>query len=328
MKRVSKEPLVSVIVPVYNVEKYLSCCLDSIILQTYKNLEIIVVDDGSTDDSGDICDEYAKKDKRIEVIHKKNGGLSDARNAGLNVAKGEYITLIDSDDWVDNDYVEQQVVAIMESGADIIITSHKVHYPKKIIDYATSERAVYGPEEVLERILYSQGIDLSAWAKLYRAELFYGVKYPKGRLYEDAATTYKLIDRCKKIAINSVSTYNYRMNDKSISRCEFNPKKMDLIVSTREMTDYVRTKYPHLAKACDRRLKYSELSTYAQLAKSKKSYPEYQKKLSRMIRKGRLAVVVNPKTPSRDRFGLLFSIFGFGVYRLIWRSYEKVTSRR
>ena len=320
--------LVSVIVPIYNVEDYLRHCLDSIISQTYQNLEIILVDDGSKDNSGKICDEYAERDKRIKIIHKKNGGLSDARNAGLDIAKGAFITLIDSDDWVDSDYVEQQVEGIEENDADMAITSHKVHYKKRVIDYATKEHKTYKPEEVLERILYSKGVDLSAWAKLYRAELFDNIRYPKGRLYEDAATTYKLIDRSKKIVINSISTYNYRMNDKSISRCDFNPKKMDLIVSTKEMVDFVRAKYPHLARACKRRLKYSELSTYAQLAKSKKLYPEYQEKLSRMIRKGRLSVIIDPKTPSRDKLGLLFSVLGFRMFKLIWRGYEKITARR
>ena len=165
-----EEELISVILPIYNVEKYLEKCLKSVINQTYKNLEIILVDDGSKDNSPQICDEYAVKDKRIVVIHKSNGGLSDARNAGIEIAKGKYITLIDSDDYVEKDYVQFLYQLIKENNAEMSICSHTVLYTNGTrIEKETGEHLVLDPKTTLEKILYDEGIDLSAWAKMYKA---------------------------------------------------------------------------------------------------------------------------------------------------------------
>ena len=253
-----KQPLISVVVPIYKVEEYINKCLDSIINQTYKNLEIILVDDGSPDNCGKICDDYVKKDKRIKVIHKINGGLSDARNKGIEKAKGEYITFIDSDDYIEKEYVELLYKTIIEEDSDIAIGSHTVLYETGMeLKKATGEKTLLTPKKVLERILYDDNIDYSAWAKLYKIELFKKIKYPKGRLFEDAATTYKLIDSSKKIAINSKSIYNYIIRNNSITNAAFSKKKMDLIISTKEMCNYIKDKYPDLEKACNRRLMWA-----------------------------------------------------------------------
>ena len=322
------EELVSVIVPVYNVENHIKKCIDSIISQTYKNLEIILVDDGSTDKSGRICDEYAEINKRIKVIHKENGGLSDARNAGINIAKGTYITLVDSDDYIDKEYVEILYNTIIKENADIAITSHKVIYENKTtIEKATGEKTVLDPKAVLKRILYDDGIDLSACAKLYKTELFKNIKYPKGRLFEDAATTYKLIDSCDIIAINSKSTYNYIIREDSITNEKFSMKKMDLIKSTEEMSNYIKQKYPDLEKAANRRLLYAYFSTLTQLAKSKEKYPEQQQQILKYIKKNRRSVFFDSSTPKRDKFAIIASMFGFRAYKYFWKIYEKKMRR-
>ena len=241
------EKLISIVLPIYNVEKYIEKCMDSVLNQTYKNIEVILVDDGSPDRCPKICEEYAKKDNRIKVVHKENGGLSDARNAGIKVANGEYITFIDSDDYVDEDYVEFLYNNIEKTNADIAIGAHRVLYDSgKVIEKATHENSVLKPKEVLERILYDDGIDLSAWGKLYKISLFDDIKFPKGRLFEDSATTYMLVDKAKKIAVNSESKYNYIIRKDSISNASFSPQKMDLITSTREMSEYIKNKYPDL----------------------------------------------------------------------------------
>jgi glycosyltransferase involved in cell wall biosynthesis len=320
--------LVSVIIPVYNVEKYLSNCLDSVISQTYNNLEIIVIDDGSTDNSGRICDEYAKKDKRIKVIHKKNGGLSDARNTGLNLHTGHYITFIDSDDWVDNNYIEEQINTAIKTNSDIVATSHSIHYKNRIINLANNEVSTITPKEALKRILYSRDLDISSWAKLYKDTLFKTIRFPKNRLYEDSATTYKLIDLSNHITIKSISTYNYRMNNNSITRNSFNANKFDLIKSTKDMTDYVTEHYPDLRKAAKRRLEYARLSTLTQLAKSDKEYKEYQNWLMDQIREDRLSVLFDISAPLRDKIGLISTYFGFRAFRRIWGAYETITRRR
>ena len=322
------ENLITIVVPVYNVEKYLKKCIESIINQTYKNLEIILVDDGSPDNCGKICDDYKKQDSRIKVIHKKNGGLSDARNAGIDIANGEYITFIDSDDYIDDDYVELLYNAIVKDKTDMVISSHKVIYDNgTILEKETGERSILNSKEVLKRILYDEGIDLSAWAKLYKIELFRKVRYPKGRLFEDAATTYKLVDKCKNISIVSKSTYNYMIRENSITNLNFSEKKLDLIKSTEEMCDYVQNKYPDLEIACNRRLMYAYLSTLTQLARSKKRFPKEEKILMDYIKENRKKILKDKRVPRRDKFGIISTILGFEFYSFSWKVYKRITGR-
>ena len=319
------EELVTIVVPVYKVEKYIDKCINSILNQTYKNLEIILVDDGSPDDCGKICDRYAKLDTRINVIHKENGGLSDARNAGIDAAKGKFISFIDSDDYIEPEYIEILYRAIKKDETDIAISSHKVIYESgAILEKATGEENILTPKETLKRILYDEGIDLSAWAKLYKLELFKEVKFLKGRLFEDAATTYKLIDKSKKISIISVSTYNYIMRSSSITNNEFSVGKMDLITSTEEMCNYVKNKYPDLKKACERRLMYAYLSTLSQLAMSKVKFVEEEKKLMRYVKDNRKNVLKDKNVPKRDKVGIISTIFGFKFYSFMWKTYKKI----
>ena len=319
--------LISIIVPVYNVEKYLNKCIESIINQTYKNLEIILIDDGSTDNSGEICDEYRNKDKRIIVIHKKNGGLSDARNVGIDNANGKYISFIDSDDYVEENYIELLYNTINQYDADMSIASHKVIYEKNIIDRSTGKKFCAAPKKILEMLLYDNGIDTSAWGKLYKRELFKDIKFPKGRLFEDSATTYKLIDKSKKIAVYSKPVYNYIIRNNSISNEKFSEKKLDLITSTKEMTEYIKTKYPELNKACNRRLMYAYLSTLTQLAKSKVKNIKIQKELMGYICKNRREILKDKNIPKRDKIGLISTILGFHCFKYIWKIYSIFTGR-
>lgn len=322
-------PLISVVIPIYNVENYLHKCVDSIINQTYTNLEIILVDDGSPDNCGKICDEYEKKDSRIKVIHKINGGLSDARNAGIDIANGKYISFIDSDDYVDQDYIEFLYNQILKYRTSISICSHRVLYDTgKVIEKQTSEFSVLDSKKVLERILYDEGIDLSAWAKLYDINLFKDIRYPKGRLYEDSATTYLLIDKCDKIAIASESKYNYMIRRNSITNNKFTTKKMDLIISTEEMANYIVKKYPDLKVAADRRVMYSYLSTLSQLANDKDSHLNEEKIIMTYIKENRYNVLKDKRAPRRDKLALLTTVGGYYTYKKFWAIYLKITGRK
>lgn len=322
-----KEKLISVIIPVYNVQEYLIKCIESVINQTYENLEIIIVDDGSTDKSTEICDKVKKNDSRIRVIHKENGGLSDARNVGIDNANGEYISFIDSDDYVDNNYIELLYNAIKQYDADMSIASHRVIYEKNIIDRSTGKEFCAEPIEILKMLLYDNGIDTSAWGKLYKKSLFNEIRFPKGRFFEDSATTYMLIDKSKKIGVCSKPIYNYVIRNNSISNETFSEKKMDLIVSTEEMTNYIKNKYPELEKACNRRLMYAYLSTLTQLAKSKVKNKKIQKKLMKYINKNRNNVLKDKNIPKRDRVGLLSTILGFHCFKYVWKIYSIFTGR-
>jgi len=324
MQKVSNEPLISVIVPIYKVEEYLDKCVESIINQTYKNLEIILVDDGSPDNCPKMCDEWAKKDSRIVVIHKENGGLSDARNAGIDVAKGKYITFIDSDDYVENNYTEFLYSNLIENNADISMGKQYVRYPKKTKNTGTGNKYIVNPHDCFDKLLYGEDFDVSAWAKLYKTELFKEVRFPKGRVYEDAATTYKLIDKASVVVLNSEPIYNYIIREESISTGEFSPKKMDLITSTKEMCDYIEDKYNDLTKGCRRRLMYAYLSTLTQLIKSKGKNKAYKLELMNYIRKNRKTMLKDKRLPKRDRIGLISTYLGVGFYKLSWKAYSKI----
>ena len=204
------KPLVSIIVPVYNVKDYLGKCLESLARQSYEQIEIIVIDDGSTDGSGEICDEFARSDKRVKVFHKKNGGLSSARNYGIRKARGEHVCLVDSDDWVKKDFVAKMVEVALSDSVDVAVCGYNTSVP---------ERRVISGEEATVRLLVGQeNMEIIAWNKMYRRSLFDDVSYPEGENYEDTLTTYKLLSKARKVAYVPESLYVYRERAGSIMK--------------------------------------------------------------------------------------------------------------
>ena len=213
------DDLISVIVPIYKVEKYLKKCVESILEQTYSNLDIILVDDGSPDNCGDIIEEFRKKNERIRTIHQKNGGLSDARNSGIKIAKGKYIVCIDSDDWIEKNMIEVLYKDIINTNSDIsvcefveeddlqnILSTKK--YNNEIIEFSS--------KEALKSLIKQDILTNHAWNKLYKASLFEGIEYPKGQLMEDVSTTYKLFEKANKIVYQNTSLYHYIQRGTSI----------------------------------------------------------------------------------------------------------------
>lgn len=211
-------PLISIIIPIYKVEQYLRRCLDSIINQTYTNLDIVLVDDGSPDKSPQICDDYAAKDNRITVIHKKNGGLSDARNAGLDICKGKFISFVDSDDWVDANYVKALFDLLTETNTDIAIGNFLKTDGSKKTPTGPIQHRTLNPTEAI--ICCTRG-DTPAFAiscsKLYKKELFDKLRFPVGKYHEDEFTTYLLFYKSTSIAYTSQVLYYYYSREKSIT---------------------------------------------------------------------------------------------------------------
>lgn len=213
--------LISIIVPVYNVEKYLARCLESILEQTYKDLEVILVDDGSTDASPRICDQYAEKDKRIRVVHKKNGGLSDARNYGMRIMRGNYVVFIDSDDLVHKQAVELLYQNIKKYNADICYAEH-VRFSKMSEiseeEYKHVKVDVLTGREMERRAISTRSErEVIAPNKLYKKEIFDGITFPVGKYHEDMYTTYKVIYNAKKSVYINANLYYYFMNSESIT---------------------------------------------------------------------------------------------------------------
>ena len=322
-----KKDLISIVVPIWNVELYLKKCVDSLINQTYKKIEILLVDDGSPDNCSQICDEYAKIDNRIKVYHKKNGGLSDARNYGIIHCKGKYISFVDSDDYVESTYIEKLYKALTETNSDISMCFHYVEYPNKTLVRNGKKQITFDSHEALFDLLYSKNIDTSSWAKLYRRELFKDIRFPVGKLFEDTATTYKLLDASKKIVSINDCLYHYVIRKNSITTGKFNMKKLDLIDVTFEMQNYLLKKYPDFKDAITRRLMYAYFSTYNQYIDSNEKNKEIEKKITSYIIDNRKNVLKDPNLPKRDRLALLSTYFGFTFYKTCWRCYKKITGR-
>jgi len=222
-----KEKTISIIVPIYRVEKYLRRCIDSILDQTFKDFELFLVDDGSPDKCGAICDEYAQRDSRIKVIHKENGGLSSARNVALDVATGDYVMFVDSDDWVEPDFCMQALKMIDEQNVQIVAFGHRcVSTDYRILyDRVTkSPRLVESSEAIRHLILRDDAIYNYPWNKIYKRSLFENIRYPLGLLHEDDAVTYQLIAKAKKIYVSDAILYNYLIRKDSISGVWFYPQ--------------------------------------------------------------------------------------------------------
>lgn len=239
---------ISIIVPVYNVEKYLTKCIDSITNQTYKDLEIILVDDGSTDNSGQICDQYAKKDNRIKVIHKENGGLSDARNVGIKNSTGEYLSFIDSDDYIDKDMIECLYNAITNANSDIAVCGKYIEEEtgKYYLRNVNSQLKIYNSKEALKSILTNNLIDVSACDKLFKKTLFKDIQFPKNKYFEDMGTIYKLIDLCNSIVHIGSAKYHYIQRQDSITKTKFDMRYNDLYEHMNQFIELINKKYNYL----------------------------------------------------------------------------------
>ena len=244
------EDKVSIIVPIYNTSKYLKQCITSITNQTYKNIEIILINDGSTDDSNKICDNFKKNDIRIKVLHQKNKGLSYTRNKGIELSTGQYITFIDSDDYVESTYIEKLVKKIKESDADIVQCDFKyvgecntLKRKRNIVSFSK-----FTGHKKIKQLLLNDIVETMAWGKIYKKELFDNIKYPEKKYYEDLYTTYKLIDKAKNIVVINEQLYMYRITDNSITNKIFNIKQLDLIHASIERKNFIENNYKELTK--------------------------------------------------------------------------------
>lgn len=237
---------ISVIVPIYNVEQYLKKCIDSIVNQTYKNLEIILVNDGSLDNSGKICDEYAKNDDRIKVIHKNNGGLSDARNAGLEVITGDFISFIDSDDWIDLDNYEVMIKNIIKYNADMAVTNINYVYKDRFKHKYNEEKIrTFNKEEAMGELITGGLIQPVVWNKLYKKEIIDDMKFKVGKLNEDEFFTYKICSRAEKIIYIPNVLYQYRQRRNSIMGT-YSLKRLDGVEALCERMKFIKCKFPQL----------------------------------------------------------------------------------
>lgn len=355
--RLYPKPLISVIIPVYNVAKVLERCVESIRNQTYPNLEIILVDDGSTDMSGKFCDVFAKKDSRIKVIHQPNQGLSAARNAGLGLAVGKYITFVDSDDTAHPDLVTTLYQLLQDHKTLMSIGSFTEVYPNgRRQNFAKSQpspqnNSVLSTVECLTAMLCEDNFTMSACSKLYARELFQHVRFPIGKLHEDVGTTYKLIEQCDKITVTSISLYDYYQNDNSIIHQNLTKRKLDLIELTDQMCDELTAKFltpdsrnhtstpgdlTNLSNAIKKRRMHARFSILRQMVMvtpkamtpiqnglTPSEFRKIRRRTIRYLRKHKNYILKNPLSTRRDLLAMRSLQFGLPFFKFAWQTYVK-----
>jgi len=243
--------LISVIVPIYKVETYLNRCIQSILNQTWSDFELILVDDGSPDRCPDICDWWKEKDKRITVIHKENGGLSDARNAGLKVAVGEFIVFVDSDDWVEPDYLQVLMESLRESNCDIvecgiIQTQGESDSSRKRTEEKENKVALFQTEQALEQLIKDGSFHQYVWNKLYRRSVMDGILFEKGKTNEDEFWTYQIFGNAERIGRIEKPLYYYFQRDTSIMGTGYSIRRLDALEAKQQRQKYIEKYYPEL----------------------------------------------------------------------------------
>ncbi len=236
--------LISIIVPIYNVEKYLRRCVDSILIQSYTNIEIILIDDGSNDGSSQICDEFAEKDKRVKVVHKKNEGVSAARNCGLDNCNGKYLAFVDSDDYIEDDFIESLYFNLNEYNADVAICNYSI--VKNGTKKSSTEHnniLVYDRIKAVNELLVAKSISSHLWNKLYKMDLWNNIRFPEGKTYEDLAVMYLIFDKVNSIVYSPIPKYNYLMRSGSIIHSMNQKQINDLKEAYTNRANFMENKY-------------------------------------------------------------------------------------
>ncbi len=329
-----EQPLISVIVPIYNVEPYLKRAVDSILNQTYTNLEVILVDDGSPDSCGKICDEYKEKDKRVVVIHKQNGGLSDARNAGLDRAKGQYIAFLDSDDFFAPFFINTLYYELLRTESDVAFSMYQVvegevlaHFtePPKDLEWENENCFIYNRKELLMNMYDANHPDATyfivSWNKLYKADLWEGIRFPKGRIHEDEATTYKVFNKSRKGVYIKNAMHGYFSAPSSITRDKFNMKRLQWMDALTERIQFFaeNTKEPDLAFYAVRARADGAIRYYYPLKKEVENSASEQERLKGYVRQALKEQHRYGKLGLTTRIGYCVFLISPTLYKIISR---------
>ncbi len=308
-------PLISVIVPVYNVEKYLDACIESIVNQTYKELEIILVDDGSPDKCPQMCDEWAKKDSRIKVIHKENGGQGEARNFGMEIAGGEYIGFVDSDDIIRPEMYETMLKEISEHNADMLQCAMFRYsefplekFPDKGSDISVR---VFSNEEAVKHLITDEMITSTCPSVLIKSRIAKNVKFDLGMINEDVMWIYRALRDSEKIAISSEKLYGYYQRDGSTMNCVYTERKFDALKALRMRADSIKTEFPQLYAYAERSFAGGCMYNYQWVSRLPESaeYEEYKKRLYAMFKSSDLKSVYSVTDIKYKIWYKLFKVF-------------------
>lgn len=318
---------ISIIVPVYKVEPYLGKCIESILAQTFIDFELILVDDGSPDSCGKMCDEFAQMDRRIVVVHKSNGGLSSARNAGLDIARGEYIGFVDSDDYVEPDMYEVLYNNLVKYDADIAECGTDDHYYNKIQPQKVRPIKVCDTLSALEEILHGRYTTISVADKLYKCYLFKDQRFPLGKRCEDIFIIVELFLNAKKVVFDTKVGYHYVHRSNSITTESFSEKDMDAIEACKRNATRLNT-YPALLDVCAYQVWWSYRSIVSKLAidtyESRQKHRDLIKECSRIIRNDIYKIVRSKYIYHYQMWVYLLIAFLPSLYMKIYRHKIKI----
>lgn len=278
-----KTPEISVIVPVYNVMPYINRCLDSVCNQTFDALEIILVDDGSTDGSGKVCDEYAENDERIRVVHQEKQGLSAARNAGLELCTCDLVGFVDSDDWIEPDMYQMLYDNLCKFNADVsTCASDRVKFDEGI----SVEPCLRSREDAMLAVMQNPYVSVFAWNKLYRKRLFDEVRYPIGKLYEDYYVILDLLEKADLMVSTNAPKYHYTKREDSITNLTYNLREEDRVAAAQKNLEFVKAKHPELISAAESRLLLAHFLCLEKILRAESgSYSDAKKEHCRALRK-------------------------------------------
>lgn len=314
--------LLSVVIPIYNVLPYLRRCVASVTSQDHKALDIILVDDGSDDGSGELCDRLATSDARIRVIHKPNGGLSSARNAGIEMAQGECITFVDSDDFVAPDFASTLLDVMQRTGADIAscqwVEASQDNPPEpQQANCKPAAATTYAPREALERMFYQNTLTGSACSRIFKKSLFDGIRFPEGMLYEDLAIAYDLVNQANSVAHTQRKLYFYLHHEKSITG-HFTPQRLQVLDILDNLEARIAHERPELLKAVQSRKLSANFNMLRLMPLDDEKYNDIINRCWRNIKALRAQELLNPKTRAKNKVGAMFSFLGLkALLRLI-----------
>ncbi|MCR4604953.1 MAG: glycosyltransferase [Eubacterium sp.] len=322
--------MISITIPVYNSEKYLRACIDSVLNQTYTDFELLLVDDGSTDGSGEICDEYAKKDSRVRVFHTPNGGSSAARNYGIDRAQGEYLGFIDSDDEIEPDMYELLYELITKEDADISMCGLADVYGGKVVNPV--DKPVYmimDASESIKTVFEAKLTSVTPVNKLYKKELFEGIRYPLGEdSGEDASIIVDLLSRCKKTVLDNTQKYRYIHREGSITTRQFAPRDLSVIKAYKKNYKLIHDNFPELMDVASMRLCWAYFFVLDKLllCENRKKYKKIEDKLVAFLRKNTGFIIRDKRFNKTRKIAALVLRFSVGAYKrlVIIRESEKV----
>ncbi|MDO5379590.1 MAG: glycosyltransferase [Acidaminococcaceae bacterium] len=316
-------PTISVIVPVYNVEKYLPKCVESIVNQTYKNLEIILVDDGSTDKSGEICDGYSLKDCRIKVIHKKNGGLSDARNVGLDICTGEYIGFVDSDDYIDKDMYRALYKFSEKNNLDVVMCGSYYVLENNILKSKSFEPKVLDQKkEIIKEIFINKygGVSVSVCNKLYKNTVLEGLKFEYGKTSEDVFFVLKWIEKTKCFGRISDNKYFYIQRKNSITnQRKFSNKLLDVVDGYSKNLEIIRKRFPEIVEVGEYRLWWAYKIIIERIMKCA-DYADHQdilKEIQKDLRHNWIKILGNQYFNMKNKIAYVLLMIDIDIYQYL-----------